>query len=147
MRFLLFIVVIVATISVATPQQAPIAQSRKDVPLAPLPAKLQAAKKVFLINGGGNDLAYDALYATVKEWPRYQVVDTSADADIVIEFHVASYVYSTGFVLTIFDAPSKEVLWTAGNYPHRSRLKNREKEIIAAAQRLVSNWKERLGPN
>jgi hypothetical protein len=55
-------------------------KGRKNIPLAPLPANLTrvvAAKKVFLVHGGGNDLAYDALYSAVKEWARYEIVDTS----------------------------------------------------------------------
>jgi hypothetical protein len=150
MRFLLLFL---ATVSVAFPQQAPIAQSRKDVPFAPLPAKLQTAKKVFLINGGGNDLAYDAVYSAVRLWSRYELVNTSEKADLVIEFHVGFLASGFGpvipqFVLTITDARSKEPLWSTVDYRRRARsLKNGEKETIAAAQRLVNNWKERLGSN
>jgi len=152
MRFLRLIVLIVATISVAMPQRVPIAQSRKDIPFAPLPAKLQTAKKVFLINGGGNDLAYDAIYSAVRLWSRYELVNTSEDADLVIEFHVGFLKGGYGsiapqFVLTVSDARSKESLWSAVEYPRRATRKNHEKVTIETAQRLVDNWKERLGPS
>jgi len=151
MRFLRLIVLIVATISVATPQRAPIAQSRKDIPFAPLPAKLQTAKKVFLINGGGNDLAYDAVYSAVRLWSRYELVNSSEDADLVIEFHVGyvsgPYSIASQFVLTVSDTRSREPLWSAVEYPRRATRKNHEKVTIETAQRLVDNWKERLGPN
>ena len=152
MRFLRLIVLIVATISVAMPQQVPIAQSRKDIPFAPLPAKLQTAKKVFLINGGGNDLAYDAIYSAVRLWSRYELVNTSEDADLVIEFHVGyltgPYSIAPQFVLAVSDARSREPLWSAVEYPRRRpTIKNHDKVTIETAQRLVNNWKERLGPS
>jgi hypothetical protein len=34
-------------------------KSRKDIPPAPLPSVIVNAKKAFLTNGGGSDLAYD----------------------------------------------------------------------------------------
>ena len=147
MRFLRLFVLIVATISVATPQRVPIAQSRKDIPFAPLPAKLQTAKKVFLINGGGNDLAYDAIYSAVRLWSRYELVNTSEDADLVIEFSSGIPGYGRQFVLVISDARSKESLWSAVEYLRRATRKTYERVTIETAQRLVDNWKERLGPN
>src|SRR5437870_5050988 len=77
------------------PQQGLAAKSRKDVPLAPLPAKVLAAKKVFLANGGGSDLAYDALYAAVKEWSRFQIVDASSNADVIIEIRYVTEDHGT----------------------------------------------------
>jgi hypothetical protein len=43
-------------------------KSRKDIPTAPLPSIVVNAKKVFLPNGGGSDLAYDAFYSEMKKW-------------------------------------------------------------------------------
>jgi hypothetical protein len=146
-------------------------KSRKDVPLAPLPAKILAAKKVFLANGGGNDLAYDALYAAIKEWPRFEIVDSPPAADIIIEIRYvtenqgtrvwsttnastgATHVHSSQIVdpqlvLTIFDPISKEALWSTVEHRRLARLgKNRDKETINAAQKLVTNLQARLGTN
>lgn len=153
------------------PQPTFAAKPRKDVPLTPLPAKVLAARKVFPANGGGNDLAYDALYAAVKEWSRFQIVDTSSDADIITEIRYLTEDHgtrvwsttnaSTGatnvhsrqivdpqLVLTIFDPSSKEAL--RATVEHRRlvrRKKNREKETINAAQKLVDNLKARFGTN
>jgi hypothetical protein len=148
-----------------------LAAKRKDVPLAPLPAKIVAAKKVFVANGGGNDLAYDALYAAIKEWPRYEIVDSPSTADIIMEIRYVmenegTRVWSTTnastgatnvhsrqivdpqLVLTIFDSLSKEALWSTVEHRRLARLeKNREKETINAAQKLVDNLKARLGTN
>ena len=147
------------------------AKSRKDVPLAPLPAKILTSKKVFVANGGGNDLAFDALYAAIKDWPRYEIVDTSSAADIIMEIRYvtedqgtrvwsttnsstgatnvhSSHIVDPQLVLTIFDPISKEQLWSTVEHRRLARLeKNREKETINAAQKLVANLKARLGPN
>lgn len=147
------------------------AKSRKDVPLAPPPAKVLAAKQVFLVNGGGNDLAYDALYSAVKDWGRFEIVDTSAAADIIIEIRYVTedkgvHVWSTTnssngetnvhsrqivdpqLVLNIFDPASKEALWSTVEHRRLARLsKNRDKETINAAQKLVDNLKARMGTN
>jgi hypothetical protein len=146
-------------------------KSRKNVPLAPLPAKVITAKKVFLSNGGGSDLAYDALYAAFKEWSRFQIVDSWSDADVIIEIRYVTEDHgtrvwsttdsSTGatnihsrrivdpqLVLAIFDSKSKEALWSTVEHRRLARLgKNREKETIKAAERLVNNLKSRLDAN
>jgi 5-formyltetrahydrofolate cyclo-ligase len=51
-------------------------------------------------------------------------------------------------VLTIFDPTSKEALWSTVEHRRLARReKNREKETINAAQKLVNNLKARLGTN
>jgi hypothetical protein len=130
--------------------------------------KVSAAKKVFLVNAGGNDLAYDALYAAIKEWARYEIVDTSSAADIIMEIRYVTddhgtriwsttntydgttnvhsrHIVDPQLVLTIFDPTSKEALWSTVEHRRLARLeKNREKETINAAQKLVGNLKARL---
>jgi hypothetical protein len=53
------------------------AKHRKDIPLAPLPAVIANAHTVFLTNGGGSNLAYDAFYADMAQWGRYRIVGRS----------------------------------------------------------------------
>src|SRR5882762_104865 len=60
-------------------------KNRKDVPIAPLPAVIVNAQKVFLTNGGGSDLAYDAFYEEMKTWNKYQIVGSPDQADLIIE--------------------------------------------------------------
>lgn len=143
------LVILTAYAAIVSPQTLA-AKSRKIVPKAPLPAKVVAAKRVFLSNGGGNDLAYDAFYAAVKEWPRYEIVDTSSAADIIMQISYvtedhgtrvwsttnpsngATNVHSRQLVdpqllLTIFDPSSKESLWSTVEHRRLARLgKNRE---------------------
>jgi len=137
-------VIFLAVCPAILPQHAFAAKSRKDVPLAPVPSKILTAKKVFVANGGGNDLAFDALYASIKDWPRYEIVDTSSGADIIMEIRYvtedqgvrvwsttnsatgATNVHSTHvvdpqLVLTIFDPISKEQLWSTVEHRQMER--------------------------
>jgi len=156
--------------SILCAQAAP-SKSQKDVPVAPLPGKVSAARKVLLVNGGGSDLAYDALYSAVKEWGHYQIVDTRSAADIIMELRYvtedhgtrvwsttnsatgATDVYSRQIidpqlVLTILDPTSKEALWSTVEHRRLARRrKNREKETINAAQEIINNLKTRLSAN
>lgn len=65
-------------------------KSRKDIPPAPLPSVVVNAKRVFLTNGGGSDLAYDTFYSEMKNWGKYQIVGSPDDADLIVEisYHV-----------------------------------------------------------
>ena len=58
-------------------------QSRRDIPPAPLPSVVVNAKKVFLTNGGGSDLAYDTFYSEIKKWGKYEVIGSPDDADLI----------------------------------------------------------------
>jgi hypothetical protein len=43
------------------------------------------AKKVFLSNGGGSNLAYDAFYSEMKTWSKYEIVGSPEEADLIVE--------------------------------------------------------------
>lgn len=144
-----------------------LAKTRKDVPAAPLPAEIVSAQKIFLSNGGGSDLAYDAFYAAIKKWGKYQIVGSPAEADLIVElsyqveslgtrvwsatntYNNTTQVYSRQVVdpkllLTIYDAKSKNSLWSTIDHRQLARLeKNREKETINSAERLVEELRMR----
>lgn len=146
------------------------AKTRKDIPPAPLPQAVISAKRIFLSNGGGSDLAYDAFYQAMKKWGKYQIVGAPDEADLIIELayqvenlgtHVWSatnaynnttQVYSRRLIdpkliLTIYDAKSKDSLWATVDHRRLARLeKNREKEMINSAERLVEELKNRATP-
>jgi len=142
-------------------------KSRKDIPPAPLPSVVVGAKKAFLTNGGGSDLAYDTFYSEMKSWGRYEIVGSPNDADLILEIsyhveHGGTRVWSTNntyngttqvhssqivdpqLVLTIYDAKTKVSLWETVDHRRLARReKNREKETINSAQRLVEELKAR----
>jgi len=139
------------------------------VPVAPLPAVIASAKKSFLSNGGGSNLAYDAFYASMKEWGKYEIVGAPDAADLIVElgyrveqggtrvwsttntYDGSTHVHSAQFVdpqvtLTIFDAKTKTQLWAETDHRRLARRqKNREKETVNSAQRLVQDLKTRVG--
>jgi hypothetical protein len=154
-----------------------VGKNRKDIPPAPLPSVVANAKKVFLSNGGGNNLAYDAFYAAMKDWGRYEIVGSPEEADLIVELayrvqSAGTYVWgstqastqtyggtahTTGtthlrsreipdpqLVLTIYDAKTKNSLWSVVDHRRLARReKNREKETINSAERLVEELKNR----
>jgi len=146
----------------------PVNAAKKKVPAAPLPAAISSAKKIFLSNGGGSNLAYDAFYAKMKEWGRYDVVGSPDDADLIVElayrvesggtrvwsttntYDNSTRVHSAQIVdpqllLTIYDAKTKNSLWAETDHRRLARLeKNREKETVISAERLVDDLKARL---
>lgn len=143
-------------------------KSRKDVPPAPLPSVVVNAKKVFLTNGGGSNLAYDAFYSEMKKWGRYEIVGSPGEADLIVELayrvdHGGTRVWSSTnsydgttqvhsaqivdpqVVLTIYDAKTKNSLWSMTDHRRLARReKNREKETISSAERLVQELKTRV---
>jgi len=143
-------------------------KSKKDIPPAPLPTAIVNAKKVFLANGGGSDLAYDAFYSEMKKWGRYEIVGSPDDADVIIELAYriekggtrvwsstnssdgTTQVHSAQIVdpqltLTIYDAKTKNSLWSTTDHRRLARLeKNREKETINSADRLVDDLRARV---
>lgn len=150
-----------------SPTLAGAKDTEKDVTVAPLPAVIVNAKKVFLSNGGGSSLAYDAFYSKMKEWSKYKIVGSPEESDLIVElsyrvedstrvwnstntYYITTQVHSKQIIdpqliLTIFDAKMKNALWSETD--HRGfakREKNREKETVNSAQRLVEDLKTRV---
>jgi hypothetical protein len=146
------------------------AKTRKDVPPAPLPTAIVNAHKVFLSNKGGSDLAYDAFYQSMKSWGKFQIVGSPDDAELIVELsyevvHGGTRVWSSTntynnttqihsaqiidpqLILTIYDARTKNSLWSTIDHRRLARLeKNREKEMINSAERLVEELRSRANP-
>ncbi len=142
-------------------------RTRKDIPAASLPGAIVNAQRVFLSNGGGSDLAYDAFYSAMKTWGKYKIVGSPDDADLVVElayrvvdkgtrvwsstntYNGATDVHSREItdphlVLTIYDAKTKNSLWLTIDHRRLARReKNREKETINSAERLVDELRTR----
>lgn len=142
-------------------------KTRKDIPQAPLPSAVAEAHRVFLSNRGGSDLAYDAFYSEMKNWGKYQIVGSPNEADLIVELsyeveNLGTRVWSSTntyngttqvhsreiidpkLILTIYDARTKISLWSTLDHRRLARLeRNREKEMINSAERLVQELRSR----
>jgi hypothetical protein len=142
---------------------------KKEVPMAPLPSIVASAKTIFLSNGGGSNLAFDAFYAAMKDWGRYEIVGSPEEASLIVELSYkveqegtrvwsthnaytgATQVHSAQIVdpqlmLTIYDGKTKTQLWAETDHRRLARRQtNREKETVNSAQRLVDDLKTRVG--
>ena len=77
-----------AMITVAAAQTAPAPAEPQETgkPLAVTPTvRLQAAKTVYLKNGGGSDMPFDVISMSFNEWPRFIMVDDPQKADLIVE--------------------------------------------------------------
>jgi hypothetical protein len=141
---------------------------KKEVPKAPLPPMIQSAKTAFITNGGGTPLAFDEFYSQIKLWNRFKLAPSPSEADIVIELkyfiedkgeHTGStynsytkqtQVYSYDvtdpqLILNIYDSKTHDLLWSTTDHRRLARReKNREKETIISADRLVQELQERI---
>ena len=150
---------------------AAFAGKKKLPPPAPLPSEISEAKTVFLANGGGSELAFDAFYQEFKQWGKYQLVGSPDKADLVItlEYEVEKngtsevpvyngYTHQTTYYsrenvdpqlkMSVCDAKTKAELWSAVDHRRLARLEsNREKETVNSAVRLVDELKDRSQPD
>ncbi|MGO9008945.1 MAG: hypothetical protein ACLQPN_02495 [Bryobacteraceae bacterium] len=113
----------------------PLLAADKDSPpaLAPVPAQVLAARKIFISNAGTDGIAfsavkragevnqpYDRLYAAMKSWARVEVVGAPSEADIILEIRFTAQmsdcgkvdVYQPLLTLTILDSKTHFILWT-----------------------------------
>jgi hypothetical protein len=92
-------------------------------PPAPVPPQIMVAKKVFIANAGFDapslatfkkagepDQPYNEFYSAVKNWGRYELVSSPADADVVFQIRFAS-TYAPQLEVTVLDAKTHFVLW------------------------------------
>jgi hypothetical protein len=145
---------------------------KKEVPRAPLPTVVQSARTAFLTNGGGDPLAFDEFYAQMKQWGRFELAASPAQADVVIELKYliedkgtrvwsstntytnqtqvhSAEVTDPQLVLSIYEPKSGSLLWSTTDHRRLARLSsNRAKETVNSADRLVRELQDRIGaPN
>jgi hypothetical protein len=139
------------------------AQQAKAADPAPIPTQIGTAKKVFIANAGGEcspfgqtgftggpNLAYNELYAAMKQWGHFTLVSAPADADLVMEIHFSCSVYfeeNLGKVdaqlrIVFLDPKTRTLLWAITQHSQAAILQgNRDKEFGFAMGRLVSEVK------
>jgi hypothetical protein len=109
------------------------AQQKKEAAIAPVPPQIFTSKKVFISNAGydstsrvafknGGDLnqPYNEFYSAVRNWGRYELVGTPADADLVFEIRFTAPfaydeklpVYEPQLDLDILDVKTHFKLWS-----------------------------------
>jgi len=126
----------VLCLTLAMPQlPLSMAQSKPTVvPTAPIPPLILAAKKVFIANGGGDEMAlgdpifsggpdraYNQFYAAIRNWDRFNIVSSPADADLLLEIRQEVQTVTLGgkgggsatplFRLGIRDPKTNALLW------------------------------------
>ncbi len=106
----------------------------------------------------------------MKSWNRFKIVGSPSEADIILELRYfvedhgnrvfsstntytgQTQVFSVKDVdpqlsLNIYDAKTKDLLWSVTDHRRLARFeKNREKETINSADRLVTGLRVRLEP-
>ena len=131
-------------------------------PAAPLPASIAAAHTVFLANMGSDANfpasaldSYNAVYAALQSWGRYQMVGSPANADLIFQLQeiapitdiaggrgVYNSYPSPAFQLTIVDPKSNVALWTVDSPVTLSRQRKENARWIAlGVTNLVSRVK------
>lgn len=146
------------------------AQQAKEVPLAPLPAQISAAKKVFIANAwpagaflynGGPNRFYNQFYAAIKDWGRYELVRSPAEADLVFEIGSSNPFIgeeisgrpASGRALTdpqlhlaIIDPSTRITLWAFIEHVEPALLQgNRDKNFDQALNYLVNDLRNISG--
>jgi hypothetical protein len=134
------------------------AQDRSAAPAAPVPAPILNAKKAFISNAGeqrdldgdlrftgGPDRAYNQFYAAMKDWGRYDLVSTPADADLVLQIHVADLPGSYDeFRLTLLDPKSNVTLWTFSEHAAKAGSRKACDASFDRATSLISDDLKKL---
>ena len=130
---------------------------------APVPPQIASAKKVFISNAGGEsfedvidqtvfdggpDRPYNQFYAAVKNWGRFDIVSSPADADLVLE--ISWVLTDTGLRLPvlgqlrlmIIDPRTHVTLWNLTEYVRGAiLLGNRDKNFDQAMTTILNRMK------
>lgn len=139
---------------------------------APVPTQIGTARRVFISNMGGEcqnftspglsfgagqplhhgqvsaavPTAYDALYAALQTWGRFELVLAPADADLVFQIHVACPSVKEGHPaidLQILDPKTRIALWGFNENADPAELqRNRDNNFERALDRLTQDLKE-----
>jgi len=143
----------------------------KQVPPAPVPAQILAAKKVFVVNAGADigtlpgqpfsgepERAYNSFYAAIKTWGHYQLVSAPSDADLLMEIrftvhpiplHSETITYwDAQFRLTIREPKTNALLWAMTEQVESALLQgNRDKNFDLALARLTTDLQRLTAPS
>ncbi len=131
------------------------AEQPADPPSAPRPAQVLDAKKIYISNAepvttpffGATDRPYDAFYAAMKTWGRYELVSSPADADLVVEIRYVLQGGVSQMRLVIIDSKTHVTLWAfAENIAVAARKATALKNIDSAVAALVTDLRNLATP-
>ncbi len=146
----------------------------KPAPVSPY-ARMTLAKTVYVKNAGGSRIPCDVISSALDGWGRYTVVDDPAKADLIVEVSspeegggvaVSSTMtrdtntgrpvesatttrdLSSGAIrMLVRDARTSLPLWSGSEHAKSAlRQKAREDNLVQAAERLVSKFRQRVEP-
>lgn len=124
-------------------------------PTAPLPALLSSTHTIFIGNAGDQDnadclRAYNGFYAGVDAMHRFNLVDSPAQADLIVELHyeislagskVSGQDSSRQVRAVLIDASSHAVLWSLTEQSNYAVLqKNRDHNLDAVVAELLKDF-------
>jgi len=119
----------------------------------PVPTQVTNAKKVFIsyresdADPGAPNLTYNAFYALMKSWGKYELVLAPADADLVFEIRYVSGLSDSQLCLSIVDSKTHFVLWPFIQHVQgSSRETSRRKNFDQAMTDLVDEVKKVTTP-
>jgi hypothetical protein len=147
-----------------------VAAIRPSQALAPIPAQIVAAKKIFIANAGGDEMAeddpifsggpdraYNQFYAAMKSWEHFEIVGSPQEADLVLEIRQEVQTVSLGgkagasntplFQLIVRDPKTNTLLW--GFHVHSQfgiGQGNSDRNFDEAVDRLVSDLRGLVSP-
>jgi hypothetical protein len=138
-------------------------------PAAPIPSQILAAKRVFIANAGGDEMAptdpvfsggpdraYNQFYAAIKNWGRFNIVSSPADADLLLEIRqevqTGLWGIKNGFATPLFhleirDPKTNALLW--GLHVHSEfgvGQGSSDRNFDQAVNRLVTNLQALVTP-
>lgn len=136
--------------------------------------RLASARNVLIVRTRGSDVPVDVIRSTLEGWGRFTLVEARDKADLIIE--VASSGNSgvqvsssssvspdsgreekstssrkdlspTEIYMAVFDARNKRPLWNATEtVKFAVKEKNKENNLVEAAERLAARFHQRLEP-
>ncbi len=167
------VILFAASATLLTSEQTAKAQQAREVLPAPLPSQIAAGRKVFISNAGGDshnlynggpDRLYNQFYSAIKNWGRYEIVGSPAEADLVFEVSLANpfigeYVSGGGqvsvssrsmsdpqFRLVIVDPGTRVTLWVFTEHIEPALLQgNRDKNFDLALNYLINDLRNVSG--
>jgi hypothetical protein len=91
------------------------------VPVAPKPSQLIAAKTVFLSNDvlaplGDSDKLLNNIYNSIQQLNRFTIVSSPADADLILEYSMAAFPDNRQIIcLRVIDPKTRTILWSTSD--------------------------------